>query len=68
MTSSHAGQQARDTQLLYRGKRVSAIGAMGINGVINVYTCPGSVNEKFFCNFLERCMLPHLLPFKRQMC
>ena len=56
------GTRAKDTQLLYRGKRVSAIGTMGLNGMLDVYTTTGSVDEEVL-DFLEKSVLPHLLPF-----
>lgn len=57
------GMRAKDTQLLCRGKRVSAIGIMGLCGLLDVYTTSGSVNEEVFLDFLERSLLPQLLPF-----
>ena len=57
------GTRAKDTQLLCRGKRVSAIGTMGLNGMLDVYTTTGSVDEEVFLDFLEKSVLPHLLPF-----
>ena len=55
--------RARDTQLLHRGKRISAIGLMGLNGILDVYTTTGSVDESVFLDFLERCVLPQMQPF-----
>ena len=59
----HAGIRARDTQLLCRGKRISAIGLMGMHGLLDVYTTTGTVDENVFVDFLERCVLPQMQPF-----
>ena len=55
--------RAVETQLLCRGKRISSIGVMGLTGILDVYSTTGTVDENVFCDFLERCVLPQLLPF-----
>lgn len=57
------GQRATSVRLLCRGKRVSSVAAMDINGVICVNSTTTSVNGDFFCDFFERFLLPQLLPF-----
>lgn len=36
---------------------------MGIDGFVSVQCGTESVNEEVFCEFLEKYLLPHLLPF-----
>jgi len=36
---------------------------MGLSGMLDVYTTTGSVDEEVFLDFLEKSVLPHLLPF-----
>lgn len=57
------GQRARNVRLYCRGKRVSAIAAMAIHGLVDVYCSNGSVDGDTFCEFLERSLLPKLMPF-----
>ncbi len=57
------GRRAMSRKLLVRGKRYSAIGAMCMNGMLDVYITDTSVNGDVFCDFIERCLLPQMLPF-----
>ena len=40
-----------------------AIGAMAVDEVLDTYCTTGTVNEAVFCDFLERNLLPQLMPF-----
>ena len=44
-------------------KRYLAIAAMCMDDVIDVQITTESVNGEKFCDFLERCLLPQLLPY-----
>ena len=46
-----------------RGIKVSAVAAVALDGLVSVQCSRDSINEDAFCNFLERHLLPHLLPF-----
>ena len=45
------------------GKRLSAIGILTYRGIEDVYIAEGNVNADIFLNFVQRCLLPILLPF-----
>ena len=61
------GQRATSRRMLCRGKRVNSVAAMDMNGVICVDSITGSVNGDvfcdLFCDFVERSLIPQLLPF-----
>ena len=40
-----------------------AIGAMAVDEVLDTYCTTGTVSEVTFCDFLERKLLPQLMPF-----
>lgn len=46
-----------------RGTKISAVAAVALDGFVSVQCSRDSVNEDVFCNFLERHLLPYLLPF-----
>jgi transposase len=46
-----------------RGIKVSAVAAVALDGLVSVQCSRDSINEDVFCEFLERHLLPHLLPF-----
>ena len=50
------------TKLLAKGKRVSAIAALSLEGAMDVLFVHGSDGDTF-ANFTERSLVPHLLPF-----
>lgn len=60
---SFRGTRAVTNRLLVRGKRFSTIAAMCIDGVIDVHITSGSVDGETFAGFIERCLLPNLLPY-----
>ena len=41
---------------------MSAIAALSLEGVVDVMFLHGSVDGDTFANFIERSLLPHLLP------
>ena len=54
------GMPARSTRILCRGKRVKSVVVMDINGVVCVSSTTETVNGDFYCDFLERFLLPQL--------
>ena len=50
-------------KLFVRGKRVSAIAFMSMNGMLDCKTVTDSVNGEVFYNFVQTSLLPHLMPF-----
>ena len=57
------GQRATSRRMLCRGKRVNSVAAMDMNGVICVNSITATVNGEVFCDFVERSLIPQLLPF-----
>ena len=57
------GMPCYSTKPLAKGKRVSAIAALSLEGVVDVKFVHGSVDGDTFANFVELSLLPHLLPF-----
>ena len=49
--------------LLVRGRRYSVIAAMAFDGIVDVHITGGSVDGDRFCEFIEKYLLPQLLPF-----
>ena len=45
------------------GRRISAISAISTRGVEDVYLAEGGVSGDTFCDFIEKCLLPVLMPF-----
>lgn len=52
-----------DQRLLVRGIRYSAIPILSLEGVHDVYLAEGNVNGDKFTKFVEKCLLPILMPF-----
>ena len=50
-------------QLCVYGKRMSAIGILTTRGIEDSYIVEGNVNADKFLEFVQRCLLPILLPF-----
>lgn len=50
-------------KLLIRGEHVSLIAFMSVAGVLDCTMVRGSVNGDVFYDFVEKCLLPHLMPF-----
>ncbi len=57
------GQPPQDRSLILRGKRYSAIGILSTERVEDVYITDGSVNGETLLDFVQRDMLPLLMPF-----
>jgi len=55
-----SGQRAFDQNRLSKGKRVSAIGALGLNGMVASMTFEGTLNSNLFLYFIEHFLKPHL--------
>lgn len=60
---SLVGKRATSEKMLVRGKRFSAISAMSRDGIIDVSITTQSVDGSVFYDFVERILLPNLLPF-----
>ena len=56
------GKRTKSQKLLVRGTRVSAIGAMSMNGMLD-FRLACSVDAGTFRDFVEKCLLRHLMPF-----
>ena len=57
------GRPAKSHKIISRGKHVSAIVMMSMNGILDVNIVHGSVNGDVFCDFVEKFLVPHLLPY-----
>lgn len=57
------GHTPRSHKLLYRGKRVSAITVMSCEGILDVQLEHDSVDGETFLKFVEKNLLPLLMPF-----
>lgn len=57
------GRPLRSTRLLVRGERISAIAAMNDEGISAMRLVKGAVNGDEFLDFVERELLPTLMPF-----
>lgn len=57
------GRPAISEKLLVRGKRFSAISSMSMSGILDLAITTQSVDGEAFISFVERNLLPHLLPF-----
>ena len=57
------GRRAVSERLLVKGKRYSAIAGLHKGGMLDVYATAKNVNADTFCEYVECCLLPFLLPF-----
>ena len=57
------GQQAISDRQLVKGKRYLTIAGMSMDGMLDIHTTTQNVDADVFCEYIERCYLPHLLPF-----
>lgn len=57
------GKTPRSSKLLYRGKRISAIAIMSCSGILDVHIEHEAVDGESFLSFIERNLLPMLMPF-----
>lgn len=57
------GKRATSQKLLVRGQRVSAVGVLSAEGILDCHIVAGTVNADSFEEFVEQSLLPHLMPF-----
>ena len=57
------GKPVQCPKLLVRGERISVIVAMTVNGILDLQIVRGSVNGDIFMDFIQRGLLPNLMPF-----
>jgi len=60
---SMRGRPLVNHQFLFRGSRLSALAFISMCGLLDVKLVEGTTNGDTFYNFVEECLLPHLLPF-----
>ena len=60
---SMRGKPLVSHKLLVRGERVSAIACISIAGLLDVMTVKGTTDGDTFYQFVQKYLLPHLLPF-----
>ena len=60
---SMRGKRTRSHKLLVRGKRISVVAAMSTNGILDYRLAQGGVDAAEFKEFVEKCLLRHLMPF-----
>ena len=57
------GKPAQKHSLLVRGEHVSGITLISVNGLLDVDVVKGSVDGDKFYDFVQKHLLPHLMPF-----
>ena len=57
------GKPVRCQKLLVQGEKISVKAAMTVNGILDLQIVRGSVNGDVFMDFVERVLLPNLMPF-----
>ncbi len=57
------GKRATSQKLLVRGQRVSAVGVLSAQGILDCHIVTGTVNAGSFEEFIEQSLLPHVMPF-----
>ena len=57
------GMPAKSHKIISRGKHVSAIAMMSMNGILDVKIVHDSVNGEVYSDFVEQFLVPHLLPY-----
>ena len=57
------GERAVCHRWLVRGRRVSAIGALSCEGILDVEVTTESVNGDKYCDFLRGSLIPNMLPY-----
>ena len=57
------GVPAKSHKTISRGKHVSTIAMMSMNGLFDVKIVHGSVNGEVYNDFVEQFLVPHLLPY-----
>ena len=62
---SMRGKRTRSHKLLARGKHISVIAAMSTQGMLDYRLAQGGVDAIAFREFVEKCLLRHVMPFDR---
>lgn len=57
------GTIPRSHKMLIRGERISVIGIMTVNDILDMHIVHGSADGDVFLDFVEKCLLPCLMPF-----
>ena len=57
------GRPITSHKIISRGKRVSTIAILSMEGILDCMTTTGSVDADAFSDFVEKFLLPHLMPF-----
>ena len=57
------GKRATSQKLLVRGQRVSAVGILSAEGILDCHIVAGTVNADSFEEFVEQSLVRHLMPF-----
>ena len=60
---SMRGKPPRNHTLLVRGERISAIAGISVHGLLDVMTIKGTSDGEIFYNYVQKYLLPHLMPF-----
>ena len=63
MGYSLRGKPARKQKLFVRGEHVSVLCTMSVEGILSCNLVRGGVNGEKFIDFIEKCVLPTLMPF-----
>lgn len=58
------GKRASDQKPFQRGKRVTLLGALGLEGIVAAMTLEGSVNGEVFLKYVKEILVPSLSPGK----
>ena len=57
------GKPIRSQKLIFRGERLSTLGAMSTSGVLDCKVVRGKVDADVFYDFIHTSLLPKLVPF-----
>ena len=60
------GRPITSHKIISRGKCVSTITILSMMGILDCMTTTGSVDADAFCDFVEKFLLIHLMPFDGQ--
>ena len=57
------GLHGKSHKFLVRGERISITAFMSMAGILDCHITHGTMNGSTFYNFIEKVLLPHLMPF-----
>ena len=57
------GVAPKSCRMLIRGERISIIGIMTVNGILDMHVVHGTSNGDVFLEFIEQYLLPCLMPY-----